>query len=172
MIISFGFWSHSKEFLSAAHAVKNPEVRSIGKEKFKLIFPACYLVGHSIELSLKSYLAAKGYKIGKLRSRKYGHNLEALFKEARKRKLGREVKLSKQQVKAIKLLNETYMVKKFEYLEYGQFKLPEYGFIYEVAECLLKGLEHYASNSPLNKRYHLSAFNSGQKRLAAIKTAK
>ena len=113
---SFGFWSHAKEFLSATNVVKDPRESNNGRIDFSLIVPAYYLVGHSIELSLKSYLAAKGYKVSELRSKKYGHDLEKLLIEARRRNLGREVKLSKHQVKAIKLLNDTYKSKRFEYL--------------------------------------------------------
>ncbi len=137
--------------MSAANSLKDPKSSHRGEEVFKLILPAYYLVGHSIELSLKSYLAAKGYTLNDLRAKKYGHILESLLNEARKRKIGREVKLSKQQVKDVKLLNKAYNSKKFEYLEYGDYKLLKYGYIYETAECLLKGLARYASNSPFNK---------------------
>jgi hypothetical protein len=147
---SFGFWSHAKEFLSAAKVVKDPLQGNKGKNNFSLILPAYYLVGHSIELSLKSYLAAKGYKTEELRSKKYGHDLEALLIECRKKKLGREAKLSKHQVTAIKLFSNTYKSKKLEYLEYGNYRLPEYSFIYNVAKHLNDSLACYASNSPFN----------------------
>ena len=151
---SFGFWSHAKEFLTAAHMVKDPQQSSKGKADFSLILPAYYLVGHSIELSLKSYLAAKGYQISVLRSKKYGHDLEALLVECRKRKLGREVKLTKHQFDAIKLFSLTYKSKKLEYLEYGNYQLPEYGFIYNVAKTVNDSLAYYVSNSPFNLRLH------------------
>ncbi len=118
---SFGFWSHAKEFLTAANVVKSPQRSSKRKIDFSLILPAYYLVGHSIELSLKSYLAAKGYETKVLKSKPYGHDLEALLIECRKRKLGREVKLSKHQFNAIKLFSDTYKLKKLEYLEYGNY---------------------------------------------------
>ena len=149
---SFGFWSHAKEFLLAAKVVKEAHQNYKGKIDFSLILPAYYLVGHSIELSLKSYLAAKGYKTNELKSKKYGHDLEALLIEARKRKLGREVKLSRHQVNAIKLFSDTYKSKRLEYLEYGNYRLPEYDFIYDVAKHLNDSLAYYASNSPFNKR--------------------
>jgi hypothetical protein len=63
---AFGFLSHAKEFLAAENLVKDPLRSSKGKTDFNLILPAYYLVGHSIELSLKSYLAEKGYKTGVL----------------------------------------------------------------------------------------------------------
>ena len=151
--ISFGFWSYAKEFLSTANAVKNHSKSNIGKPDFKLLLPTYYLVGHSIELALKSFLLAKGYKITELR-KKYGHNLEALLAEARRRKLGRHVKLSRNEDKAIKLLSKTYYKKEFEYMEYGNYNLPEYWYIHKVAQKLVKNLEYYSSNSPFNKQLH------------------
>lgn len=150
--LSFGFWSHAKEFLTAANVVRDPQRRGKGKTDFSLILPAYYLVGHSIELSLKSYLAAKGYTTRVLRSKPYGHDLQALLIECRKRKLGREVKLSEHQLNAIKIFSDTYKSKKLEYLEYGNYRFPEYDFIYDVAKTLNTSLAYYASNSPFNKR--------------------
>jgi hypothetical protein len=55
--------------------------------------PYYFLLGQSIELSLKAFLLGRGVPLKELRSRKYGHNLETLLDEARRRKLGLEVKL-------------------------------------------------------------------------------
>jgi HEPN domain-containing protein len=152
--ISFRFWSYAKEFLAAADAVKVPPKSNIGKSAFKLLLPAYYLVGHSVELTLKSFLLAKGYEIDKLKKGPYGHNLEELLREARRRKIGRHVKLSKIEDNAIKLLSRTYSAKKFEYMEYGNYHLPEYWYIHTVAQKLVNGLRYYSSNSPFNKRLH------------------
>jgi hypothetical protein len=147
----FAFWSYSEEFLIAASKVKKPDKKKRNKDDFALLMPAYYLVGHSIELSLKSYLSAKGYSVNKLRYKPYGHNLVSLVKESRKRKLGREAKLNKYQIQAIELFNTVYQKKDLEYLTYGNYRLPEYWYIYEIAELLLKGLARYASNSPFFK---------------------
>ncbi len=149
---SFGFWSYAREFLSAANAVKKPLKSHMGASDYKLLLPAYYLVGHSIELSLKSFLLAKGYKVAELKQKSYGHNLEELLAETRRRKLGRLVKLSKEEDRAIKLLSKTYSGKKLEYMEYGNYQLLKYWYIYNVAQKLVKNLEHYSSNSPFNKR--------------------
>lgn len=101
---SFGFWSHAEQYLLAAEKVKKPAIPQKGKSRFKLILPAYYLVGHSIELSLKSFLSAKGYSHSELRKQKYGHDLESLLSECTRRKLGREVNLSKIQVQGILLI--------------------------------------------------------------------
>ncbi len=113
---------------------------------------AYYLVGHTIELTLKSYLFAKGYTLSDLRNpKKFGHSISKLLDECRKRKIGREVKLSKAEITAIHSLNDEYKTKRFEYIEYGMYRLPDYLFTRGVAEKLVNGLQRYAMNPPFNK---------------------
>jgi len=64
-------------------------------------FVAYFLVGCSIELSLKAFLFARGEKINRLK-REYGHDLSKLIFESRRRKLGREVKLTRNQLQLSK----------------------------------------------------------------------
>lgn len=114
---------------------------------------AYYLLGHSIELSFKSYLFAKGYPITILRDQKqFCHNLSALLVECRKRKLGREVKLSSPEIGAIHLLSNNYRMKKFEYLEYGTYRLPDYYFLYALTRKIVNGLASYAMKSTRNRK--------------------
>ncbi|MEW8690331.1 MAG: hypothetical protein AB2535_04500 [Candidatus Thiodiazotropha endolucinida] len=135
--------------MSAAEKVLEPQVDS--EKSFKPFYDnaivAYYLVGHSIELSLKSYLYAKNYNTNKLRN-KYGHDLSKLLKECKKRMIGREVKIKKKEAAGIDLLSVTYKSKKFEYLEYGSYSFPEYKFIFQVAKKLSNGLARYAMNPP------------------------
>ena len=144
------FWRHGDSFLSAAKKVLNPQADS--EKSCKPLddntVVAYYLVGHSIELSLKSYLYAKNYNEDILRNKKFGHDLSKLLKECKKRKIGREVKLKKKEAAGIDLLSITYKRKKFEYLMYGSYSLPEYEFIYKVAKKLSNGLARYAMNPP------------------------
>lgn len=147
-IISFGFWSHSKRFLSAATTVKAPSENR--NEELDLV--AYYLIGHSIELALKAFLLSKkDYNIDKLKSQ-FGHNLEKLLTVAREGKLDREVKLSQEEVKAIKLLNIAYNNKNFEYMKYEEYHLPQYWYIHNVAKKLVNSLRYCSSNSPHNKK--------------------
>lgn len=143
------FWRHGDSFLSAANKVLSPQANS-DKPFMPLddnAIVAYYLVGHSIELSLKSYLYAKNYNKNKLRN-KFGHDLSKLLIECKKRMIGREVKLKKKEMAGIDLLSSTYKSKKFEYLEYGSYSFPEYRFIYGVAKKLSNGLARYAMNPP------------------------
>lgn len=150
-ITSHGFWRHSKEFLEAADSVRPPPTSEHERYRTKPSLVAYYLVGHSIELSLKSFLLAKNYPISELRKRKFGHDLSNILAECRKRKLGREVKLTKNEIAAIMFLDKTYKEKRFEYFEYGGYNFPEYFYIRDVANKLVNNLARYAMNSPFNK---------------------
>ena len=161
-ITAHGFWRHGQDFLHAADRVKPVPNSEIGRFRSKPSLIAYYLLGHSIELSLKSFLFAKGYTVEQLRRQKeFGHDLAALLSECRRRKLGREVKLKRQEIQAITLLSATYKSKKFEYLEYGTYNLPEYFFLRILAEKLVNGLSHYAMNPPLNKSKKAPAERAG-----------
>ena len=152
---SFGFWSYSKQFLVAADAVQSAHDSNAKTSRgikqismFESSLPAYYLIGHSIELSLKAFLVARGCPVNELRkANKYGHNLDALLSEARRRKLGREVTLNRNAEKAIRMLSPTYKGKRLEYMEYGKYRLPQYRFMRAVAKNLLDGLHRYSSNS-------------------------
>ena len=113
--------------------------------------PAYFLVGHSIELTLKAFLRSRGVSLKLLRSRTFGHDLEALLKESRKRKLGNEIKLTKSEIESIALLNRTYKSKEFEYIVTGGVTLPTYGVISRIAEKLSKGLKEISYKKTFNK---------------------
>ena len=113
-------------------------------------FPAYFLVGRSIELSLKAFLFARGEKINRLKY-KYGHDLSKLIIESRRRKLGREVKLTRNQLASVKLLSAPYSQKLLEYSEVGTYTLPHYWVICEVATGLVYGLRPYCYKATFNK---------------------
>jgi hypothetical protein len=142
---SLGFWSFAEEYVNAAKAVQ----KSVGNS---ISMPAYFLVGHSIELSLKAFLLGRGVPLSELRSRKkYGHDLEKLLQEARRRRLGREVKLSKKEVLSIRLLNYEYNSKLLEYIEIGSTKLPTYVFLESIAIKLVMGLKYYCYQKTCKK---------------------
>lgn len=134
-ITAHGFWRHAADFLHAADAQGLSLNGAVGKFRSRPSLVAYYLLGHSIELSLKAFLLAKGYEIRVLRDPKqFGHSVANLLAEARRRKLGKGVKLSKRECAAIVLLSETYKGKRLEYVEYGVYRLPEYFFLQAVAK--------------------------------------
>ena len=98
--------------------------------RLRLSFPAYFLVGHAIELSLKAFLLGRKVGVAELRSRKYGHNLEALLRQSRRRQIGREVPLNMKEVQAVLLLNECYCAKELEYVVVSLRSLPSYALIH------------------------------------------
>lgn len=112
-----------------------------------------YLIGHSIELSIKSFLLSRGLKIDELCSRKYGHDLSALLSESRRRKLGNIVKLTQREIKAIKLLNVFYKAKLLEYTEIGFYRFPPYKLIHGVANKLHSKIRLFCGLRPFKSKF-------------------
>ena len=139
----FGCLRLAREYFKAARQVQRPAASAIDALRQDISFPAYFLVGHAIELSLKAYLLGRGMTINVLRSRKFGHNLESLLTEARRHKLGRFVKLSKFELDAIRILNQCYSAKDFEYAATGICRLPQYAGICATADRLTGGLRNY-----------------------------
>ncbi|MDR4507396.1 MAG: hypothetical protein MRJ65_04005 [Candidatus Brocadiaceae bacterium] len=121
-------------------------------------FVVHYLIGHSIELSLKSFLLSRGLKINELRSRKYGHDLSALLIESRRRKLGKIVKLTQREIKAINLLNVFYKDKLLEYTEIGFYSFPPYTLINCIADKLHSKVRLFCGLRPFRSKFKTSIY--------------
>lgn len=140
----------AEKYLDAAKAVCTPPITEKEKLTCRASFPAYFLIGHSIELSLKAFLNARGVKPNRLRHN-FGHDLSKLISECRRRKLGREVKLCPNHVKTITLLNRYYVQKVFEYAEVGTYTLPRYSDVYEIALRLVNELRSYCYKATFKK---------------------
>jgi hypothetical protein len=151
----FIFVTGAEKYLDAANSVCKPPITMRDKLTCAGSFPAYFLIGHSIELSLKAFLFARGVKVNQLRN-KYSHDLEKLITESRRRKLGREVKLSKAHISAIKILNVPYKRKLLEYSKVGTYTLPQYWLIFEVASNLVNGLYSFCYKSTFNRELPFS----------------
>jgi len=81
-----GFWRFAANYMLAARIV---EVRI--HEEGQLFFPTLQLYGIAIELALKAFLLKRGLTLNQVRS--LSHDLAKALALARRRKLGREVKL-------------------------------------------------------------------------------
>lgn len=141
-ITSFGLWRYGNDFRKAALAV-------LTHHNNEIFMPYFFLLGQSIELSLKAFLLARGIPLSELRSRKYGHNLKALLDEARHRKLGNEVKLKNTHCAVIHLLGIEYLGKRFQYIKTGSMSIPEPWLAQEAADLLSNGLQQYCLKNTL-----------------------
>ena len=81
-----GFWRFAANYFLAARVVE-VKIHSEGQ----LFFPTLQLYGIAIELSLKAFLLKRGHTLGEVHD--LSHNLKSALTLARRRKLGREVKL-------------------------------------------------------------------------------
>jgi hypothetical protein len=137
--IPFGYWRYAKEFADAGHVV-------LSNSSSQISMPALFLLGQSIELSLKAFLLKKGVSIEKLRNKPYRHDLFTLIKESRRRKLGREVKLTVKELANVELLNIEYKDRNFQYIKTGYIRVPFPSVIDKISYKLVNGLKKYCSN--------------------------
>lgn len=131
-----GLLIHAQEFLTAANLVLEKTER--------VSLPGFFLLGRSLELSLKGYLLKSGIPIKTLRQKKYGHNLHNLLTLAAENGLVEKISLSPVEIGVIQLLSGDYMEKRLEYVESGQmYHLPYVDVTSNVAEKLAFGLVRF-----------------------------
>ncbi len=136
-----GLWRYGKEFSRAGNLVHR-------KAHPRLSAPAYYLLGHSIELLLKAFLLGRGVPLQELRSKRLGHNLDALFERARYHQVGREIHLSQVDRGVLHLLNIEYSLKRFEYICAGPIHIPEWSLLQSLSSKLTSGLEEFCKCAP------------------------
>ena len=75
----------ARAFTTGAHAIVKSNVRANYDNDFRFILSCEMLIGHAIEVYLKAWLAHhdETYSEPKLRRAPFGHNLRALYEEAR-----------------------------------------------------------------------------------------
>lgn len=124
-----GFLEHAQGFWAAADlALSKAEGVSL---------PAYFLLGRSLELSLKAFLLHKGIPISELRGRRYGHNLSALLAKSRAEGIDRFVELEVVDAGVICLLSYDYQAKRLEYrITKHIYALPLLPRTWEVARRL------------------------------------
>ena len=119
------------------------------KRGFELLapIPVMYLIGHSIELILKSYLLHSGVSLRDLR-KNYGHDLEKCLTDSLKMGLGEYVKFDKTEMSAFTVLNELYLNKQLNYSVTGAKKYPVFGQIEGVCRKLLSVIRPIVGHRP------------------------
>lgn len=144
----FGMLRFAEEYRKAAKLVgdANPERRPA---------PAYMLVGQSIELSLKSYLLARGITLEALKYRPYGHDLSQLLAKARQLKIERLVELHQWDVDAIEIIAPLYGSHEFRYIVNGSRILPNWEFLMHTTQGLTRGLHHFLLRRRVGKEQAL-----------------
>lgn len=137
---SIGLIRYGKEFLDAAANLQG----NMGLQPRREIvapIPFLYLIGHSIELTLKSYLLNNGVSLRELRVI-YGHDLERCLKRAEEIGLLAMVTFNTAEGGTFELLNKLYSTKQLEYIVTGPKHFPLVGPLHEFANKLLEAVSH------------------------------
>ena len=101
--------------------------------------PAVYLIGHSMELSLKAFLLQKGATHAQLK-RKFGHNLDKCLNEAKRLGLPNAVTFDEQELTAFAALDALYSIKDLEYIYRESKTFPIFGYIQTMSQKLLSSI--------------------------------
>ncbi len=131
----FATYRYAQEFHATAKKAGSPVVRA-------------YLLGHAIELYLKSFLLRAGLTSALLKSKKYGHNLEVLLGEAKSNGIEKLIRISPQMIEDIKKLNALYpeSLRYFSLLHLlTQLTIPPLTRLFRFANSLSKGLEKHVA---------------------------
>lgn len=107
-----GLWIYAETYLKAAQALPSPA------DRFDPV--PYYLASHSVELSLKAFLALRGKSLLELSSGEFGHNLITLLAEAQSAGLSDIVALKSNHLAAIESTAAYYEGKVFEYPAVGE----------------------------------------------------
>lgn len=107
--------------------------------------PTLQLYGQSIELALKAFLLKRGTSLADVKNLR--HKLTDILAIARKRKLGTQLKFSRQDIGLIDLLHINYAVHRFRYAESGATTVPALPAIASLAQRVVFGLEQYCTGT-------------------------
>jgi hypothetical protein len=106
----YRLWKLGFDFKRYAEVIFKNKINCAGSRPFY------FMIGHSYELILKSFLLTKGIELKTLKKNKYGHNLLNLFKLAMKYKKFQEILGIKEIESNVDLLNTYYKDKDHEYI--------------------------------------------------------
>lgn len=135
---AYGFAKYASEFFEAALDADDKMGLKPGYELMAPV-PVMYLVGHSIELSLKAFLLHKGISINNLK-RKIGHNLIKAYKKAKEMGLDEYVQLSSADLRILELINNLYASKQLNYVDFENRRYPVFGPLELLNRKLLRAI--------------------------------
>lgn len=133
-----GLARYANEFHEAAMGADRTLGMKPGYEIFAPI-PVLYLIGHSMELSLKAFLLHKGVTLSDLR-KNFGHDLGKCFKKAKDIGLLRDVTFDEHEIGAFFALNDLYSNKQLEYIVTGAKTFPIFGHLQSMSQKLLNAV--------------------------------
>jgi hypothetical protein len=97
--------------------------------------PVMFLIAHSIELALKSYLRYQGYSVSDIVD--VGHNLETCWEKAREKDIEEHVELTEDELEILKLISELHSSTELRYIRTGTIGYPVFGPVQILASKIL-----------------------------------
>jgi hypothetical protein len=133
---AMGLLTDAKQMLAAAKLLHDSNV-------WKVQRPTYYLLGHSIELALKSFLLASGMSQGTLKN-KLGHNLTKTARRVIAAKSNSISPIVQEYLAAIDLLNHYYQAKELEYRVTGTKRFPAKETLIALLDAVIPKIEPVA----------------------------
>jgi hypothetical protein len=131
-----GMLRYAEDFMEAAIAAQE-KMRSNSASIDIAPAPVLFLVGHAIELSLKSFLLTRDVTLEALRSRDYGHQLHRCLRKAKELELLDLVEITTDENDALTLLDDLYASKQLQYIVTGLKRYPPFRPIEQLALKLI-----------------------------------
>jgi hypothetical protein len=145
---AIGLARYASEFMEAAMAADE----KMGDRKgFEIIppTPVLFLIGQSLELILKSFLAYKNVPLVKLR-KNFKHNINRLLEESKELGLEEIINISDEDQNVINLLNDLYSSKQLQYIVTGYKKYPSNGVLEKFVLNLIYAVGREVGYQPSN----------------------
>ncbi len=131
---SLGMLRYATEYYAAA-LIADEELGSESGYETYAPMPVNFLIGHAIELALKAYVLEKGATHDSLF--KLGHDLEGCLENAEKLGFGSVLVVGDDDRAVLRVLNNLYSSKQFEYSVTGSKYFPVFGMVQDFTERLL-----------------------------------
>lgn len=145
---------YAREFLECGHAADGLHGGRQGYEVHAPI-PAIYMLGHSIELSLKAFLIERGVPVKCLSKKPFGHDLLYCYGQVVQLGFDARCLLNARDLNTLTVLNKLYRAKKLEYFYSGQKQLPIYGELERIAVHFYAAMcRHFDTDYDLS--YHVA----------------
>jgi len=141
---AMGLITDAKNMLQAAKILHEFGVRTVKG-------PTYYLLGHAIEVALKSFLLANGTSLTVLRKR-IGHDLGKAARRAIAVRLNTLTPVVQEYLGYIELLNVYYEAKEFEYRVTGLKSYPPKEKLFEFLEAIIPIIEPIAFQALKQRR--------------------
>ena len=131
-----GLLTDAKQMLAAAKLLHDSDVWNVQRSTY-------YLLGHSIEVALKSFLLAIGASPGTLK-KKLGHNLAKAARRVIAAKSNSVSPIVQEYLGAIDLLNHYYQAKELEYRLTGAKTYPAKETLFAFLDAVIPKIEPVA----------------------------